>query len=120
TSSRPSRCAGLKRRARRRWSGCSGSNSPIWPREAAKERHMSTETGGPAFPIHPASAMDGQLVRETQGMTLRDYFAARAMQGVLGNTKGQFGRGYPDANMNLAVASYAIADAMLAARESAA
>jgi len=64
--------------------------------------------------------MDGQLVRETQGMTLRDYFAARAMQGVLGNTKGQFGRGYPDANMNLAVASYAIADAMLAARESAA
>lgn len=81
---------------------------------------MSTETGGPAFPVHPASAMDGQLVRETQGMTLRDYFAARAMQGALGNVRGQFGRNHADANMNLAVASYAIADAMLAARESAA
>jgi len=39
---------------------------------------MSKDNGGPAFPIHPGAAMDGQLVRETQGMTLRDYFAAHA------------------------------------------
>jgi len=60
--------------------------------------------------------MDGQLIRETQGMTLRDYFAAKAMQGMLGNTKGSFGTAYEAANLNLAGASYAIADAMIRQR----
>lgn len=48
---------------------------------------------------------------------LRDYFAAKAIQGMLGNTKGSFGTAYEAANLNLARASYAIADAMLKARE---
>jgi len=52
-----------------------------------------------------------------QGMSLHDYFAAKAMQGMLGNTKGAFGTAYEAANLNLARASYAIADAMLKARE---
>lgn len=78
---------------------------------------MKEQTGGPAFPIHPGYAMDGQLVREVQGMSLRDYFAAKAIQGMLGNTKGSFGTAYEAANLNLARASYAIADAMLKARE---
>lgn len=34
-------------------------------------------TGGPAFPV-PASAFN-----DMEGMTLRDYFAAKAMQGDL-------------------------------------
>ncbi len=34
------------------------------------------ETGGPAFPV-PAGC------GEDQGMTLRDYFAAKAVQGLL-------------------------------------
>ncbi|HLV16031.1 MAG TPA: hypothetical protein VKY70_01020 [Pseudomonas sp.] len=77
--------------------------------------------GGPAFPIHPGAAMDGQLVRETQGMTLRDYFAAKAMQGIisLGSnyayTKEDMDSGTPaDA---IARYSYQVADAMLKVRE---
>lgn len=73
---------------------------------------MSAETGGPAFPIHPASAMDGQLVRETQGMTLRDYFAAKAMQAFIAR--------YEVEDESIARFSYDMADAMLAERESAA
>jgi hypothetical protein len=82
---------------------------------------MTITTGGPAFP-RPAGDYSGTRHGNTaqEGMTLRDYFAARAMQGALGNMRGQFGRDHADANMNLAVASYAIADAMLTARKSAA
>ena len=35
---------------------------------------MITNTGGPAFPTER---------NLTQGMTLRDYFAAKAMQGIM-------------------------------------
>ena len=60
---------------------------------------MSTETGGPAFPRT-------QWPNET-GMTLRDYFAAKAMQGLM------------DAAMpmpEIAQAAYQMADDMLKAR----
>ena len=40
------------------------------------------DTGGPAFP----GALDRQ---HSEGMTLRDYFAAKAMQGLLSNPKRQ-------------------------------
>ena len=60
---------------------------------------MSKKTGGPAFPRT-------QWPNET-GMTLRDYFAAKAMQALAqGN--------YFDATARQA---YMIADAMLKARE---
>lgn len=39
---------------------------------------MSKETGGPAFPNVPS---DIQYETWDEGMTLRDYFAAKAMQG---------------------------------------
>ena len=38
---------------------------------------MTDKTGGPAFPIEVNSEMT------CLGMTLRDYFAAKAMQGIL-------------------------------------
>ena len=61
------------------------------------------ETGGPAFPV---AGMVGR------GMTLRDYFAAKAMQGFC---SGSF---WGEANNDeCAVAAYEIADAMLKARE---
>ena len=48
------------------------------------------------------------------GMTLRDYFAAKAMQGILsGYTHGSI-----PPTESLTPASYKIADAMLKARES--
>lgn len=47
-----------------------------------------------------------------RGMTLRDYFAAKAMQGMLSENSGIR---YP--NEELAQFAYAVADAMLKARE---
>ena len=58
--------------------------------------------GGPAFP-------HSRLGSDHDGMTLRDYFAAKAMQGLITNPKN-VGR----AGASLA---YQMADAMLAARE---
>lgn len=74
-----------------------------------------------AFPVtgHSVDATGaycGDIVRET-GMTLRDYFAAKAMAGIIANPK------LCDVSerQNLAVwvsrRAYQVADAMLAARE---
>ena len=67
---------------------------------------MNKETGGPAFPQFVLS--NGGAYVEG-GMTLRDYFAAKAMQGMLAD--GRTGDEYVS---NLA---YQYADAMLKARE---
>ena len=58
------------------------------------------DTGGPAFPTGTAF----------QGMTLRDYFAAKAMQGLIAN-----GAVSP---VDAAKAAYIVADSMLKARGS--
>jgi hypothetical protein len=63
---------------------------------------MTTATGGPAFPTHP----DGALIND--GMTLRDYFAAKAMQALIDND-GLFSE--------IPTQAYEIADAMLKARQ---
>ena len=60
--------------------------------------------GGPAFPA------DFQLY--STGMTLRDYFAAAALQGLLASpAEAEFGVSH------FATAAYEAADAMLKARE---
>jgi hypothetical protein len=48
-----------------------------------------------------------------QGMTLRDYFAAKVLQGMLAS--GNLPRTMPDAD--IAECSYNLADAMMKARE---
>ena len=79
---------------------------------------MAIETGGPAFP-HPYSFDDQSANKEhaQDGMTLRDYFAAKAMQSVIINmdfrAEGFLQRG-PDV---IADSAYKFADAMLAARK---
>ena len=70
---------------------------------------MTTETGGPAFPCDLTS-YDDELRIQYQGMTLRDYFAARAMQGLLAGKLTS-----TDLRL-IANDSYAMADAMLKAR----
>jgi hypothetical protein len=63
--------------------------------------------GGPAFPV-PSLAVGS-------GMTLRDYFAAAALQGFCANQNS-----FPTKNEhfeNLADDSFKAADAMLKARE---
>lgn len=43
---------------------------------------MKKETGGPAFPVQESSVLNGgeRAIYPDPGMTLRDYFAAKAMQ----------------------------------------
>jgi len=68
----------------------------------------NTKTGGPAFPIVGTQ----EEVLEI-GMTLRDYFAAKAMQGYASSAAWRIDMG-PD---ETAFAAYKQADAMLKARE---
>jgi hypothetical protein len=61
--------------------------------------------GGPAFPSE-------YTLPENQGMTLRDYFAAKAMQGLF-----SCGKAHDEHTAHVtAKASYLMADAMLKAR----
>ena len=71
----------------------------------------NTKTGGPAFPRAGNEWADMAWVEAPakDGMTLRDYFAAKAMQGLLANNN-------IDAQQ-IAKAAYIVADAMLKARE---
>ncbi len=68
---------------------------------------MSTiKTGGGAFPVQ-----GGLGLQKSQGMTLRDYFAAKALQGMLV---------HDDANQDVDKAAswaYQFADAMIQERE---
>lgn len=72
----------------------------------------------PAFPIvHP----DGQGV-QFYGMSLRDYFAAKAVNGLMSNEEAiqrfrsmSMTEGFESATL-MATAAYQIADAMLAER----
>jgi hypothetical protein len=72
----------------------------------------NTNTGGPAFPTEAYDLERQTLVRE-EGMTLRDYFAAKAMQGIILHPQGLAGL-WDEA----AQESYKVADAMLKARDS--
>lgn len=76
---------------------------------------MGKHTGGPAFPTDNAH-QNGPSTFHYEGMTLRDYFAAKAMQVELAQCKE-----FPDENWRhgIALDAYAMADAMLAAREAA-
>jgi hypothetical protein len=65
----------------------------------------------PAFPTQFLDA-DKQVWIRDKGMTLRDYFAAKAMQGMLSENSGIR---YP--TDELVDFSYKIADAMMKARE---
>ncbi len=71
---------------------------------------MNKETGGPAFPTDNAH-QNGPSTFHFEGMTLRDYFAAKAMQAILSDPN------YSNPDDKLAASAYYIADAMLKARE---
>ena len=67
----------------------------------------STNTGGPAFPV--LHWISGESTGAEEGMTLRDYFAAKALQGLLASET--------NASMEEFVTySYDIAAAMVEAR----
>lgn len=65
-------------------------------------------TGGSAFPYSALMPSGPTMFADSEGMTLRDYFAAKAMQGLM------------DAAMpmpEIAQAAYQMANAMLEARK---
>lgn len=70
---------------------------------------MEKDTGGQAFPKQQweYDGHDNVLPYQEDGMTLRDYFAAKAMQGMLAN-------GIPSGE--IPIYAYEIADAMISVR----
>lgn len=73
------------------------------------------EDGGPAFPTENAHQSSGTTWHH-EGMSMRDYFAAKAMQGILAGC-------HPickedGAQHKIPVAAYMLADEMLKARKS--
>ena len=70
---------------------------------------MDTKNGGPAFPFLPTQDRHAT----TPGMTLRDYFAAKAMQALIEDGLKRDGSATVP---NVAKDAYRMADAMLAAR----
>lgn len=75
----------------------------------------------PTLPLNELNHTTGDICAQHFGMTLRDYFAARAMQaGLTGATLPSLDSGNPaalEAVQKAAVGFYVIADAMMAARE---
>ena len=69
------------------------------------------DTSGPAFPINANESADRCIYT---GMTLRDYFAAKAMQGLLA---GLLAEGMDVTWDGIATDAYRQADAMLEARQ---
>lgn len=83
---------------------------------------MATKDGGPAFPILDIGNT------QCEGLSIRDYFAAKALSGILGcestvvgyvdeNTGAAWPNDPNEFRESVASAAYAYADAMLAARE---
>jgi hypothetical protein len=70
----------------------------------------NTNTGGPAFPFPAYTYPNGEINHGEGGMTLRDYFAAKALQGLLSDSYD-----FSDRN-RIAVKAYDFADSMLKAR----
>jgi hypothetical protein len=70
--------------------------------------------GGPAFPVAEFH-LNGNVHSDWRGMTLRDYFAAKAMQSALANAKLP-PESWPQTLPLIAVFSYEMANAMLKAR----
>ena len=67
--------------------------------------------GGPAFPVPLLPGQSWQEMAPCDGMTLRDYFAGKALQGICAHpdTWGLLQKG-------IARTAYDMADAMLEAR----
>jgi hypothetical protein len=77
---------------------------------------MNTNTNTSAFPW---TVDDGESVIGNKGMTLRDYFAAKAMQGLIAHeerAKQLSGANLGDFDERVAFAAFRYADKMMKAR----
>ena len=76
---------------------------------------MTKDTGGPAFPCHPG--IENPIY---DGMFLRDYFAAKVIQGICANPDDIHvpeDETYDQYVDEISRSAYKIADAMLKARQ---
>ena len=76
---------------------------------------MSGDSGGPAFPLHPdfAPRYGFRMADSDSGMTLRDYFAAKALPCVPGFQDESKPGTWAE---QMAAECYELADAMLKER----
>ena len=78
---------------------------------------MKDKTGGPAFPVGSGD------MRDPTGMTLRDYFAAKGLEALMVNVTSELQSKHFSIEKSLEIKRlyaemcYAMADAMLKARE---
>jgi hypothetical protein len=77
------------------------------------------KTGGSAFPTD--EFMDDGTIKHTPGMTLRDYFATKAMQALIAKAPvtffaDQYAEERSVMRQSFAVGAYEYADAMIAER----
>lgn len=88
---------------------------------------MKANNGGPAFPSqytitegsfnpHTGTVAKCNQVYIELGASLRDYFAAQAMQAFVSGHIAHYGHGNPWPLPGIAESAYELADAMLAAR----
>lgn len=78
---------------------------------------MSTNNGGPAFPFPASLYPDGSTHDPGDpGMSLRDYFAAKAMQGLMGRNWSECKVTDEELIAIWARSSYGMADAMMKER----
>ena len=73
---------------------------------------MTNETGGPAFPQTYETCKEHMV-----GMTMRDYFAAKILQGAISGALAQGAMLDGDQMLPVAKTAYKMADAMLEARK---
>lgn len=74
-------------------------------------------TGGSAFPVDYFYDQDtGKEILPNEGMTLHDYFAAKAMQAIIGSDRYVGLIGVNNYEHRCAADAYKMADAMLEAR----
>jgi hypothetical protein len=72
---------------------------------------LRDNTGGPAYPTNNWQKVVPMSTGYHEGMTLRDYFAAKAMQAIVSRPDVQIGSDF-------SYEAYMMADAMLKARQS--
>lgn len=77
---------------------------------------MTKDTGGNAFPNPTLADADYRTQPGDMGMSLRDYFAAQAVPGIIGKLEGEAESPQQAAELVSRIA-YTIADAMLEARK---
>lgn len=71
------------------------------------------DNGGPAFPLlKPAIGYHADIQQAEEGLSLRDFFAAKAMAAIIAQPEG--GLNYEEDGV--AAAAFEMADAMIRAR----